>query len=118
MPRLSRGQDIDASVWSGLQALFSAVGEQVAMPQPTEQSNVEVTCHSMKNNLVRFPKPPVAQSEPGPDFEKHHYVFEAPGRRVALDLFTRVTHLTPEPDPPKEPGEAPARPRRTKGSQP
>ena len=75
---------------------------------------------SMKNNLVHFPKPPASQPEPGPDFEKHHYVFEAPGRRVALDLFTRVTHLTPTPDPPpKEPEAAPVRrPRRTKGKQP
>jgi hypothetical protein len=53
----------------------------------------------MKNNLVRFPKLPGTQSEPGPDFEKHHYVLEAPGRRVALDLFTRVVDLTSQPDP-------------------
>ena len=73
---------------------------------------------SMKNNLVHFPKPPASQPEPGPDFKKHHFVLEAPGRRVALDLFTRVTHLTPQPDPPKEPDAAPApRPRRTKGRQ-
>jgi len=53
----------------------------------------------MKTNLVRFPKAPDSQPEPGRDFEKHHYVIEAPGRRVALDLFTRVTDLTPKPDP-------------------
>ena len=74
---------------------------------------------SMKNNLVHFPKPPDPQPEPGPDFKKHHFVLEAQGRRVALDLFTRVTHLTPQPDPPKEPDEAPARrSRRTKEKQP
>jgi len=53
----------------------------------------------MKNNLVRLPKPPDSQSEPGSDFEEHHFVLEAPGRRVALDLFTRVVDLTSQPDP-------------------
>ena len=74
----------------------------------------------MKNNLVRFPKAPDSQPEPGPDFEKHHYLLEAPGRRVALDLFTRVTDLTPKPDPAlNEPAAAPVRrSRRTKGKQP
>jgi len=76
-------------------------------------------CQTMKNNLVRFPKLPDPQPEPGPDFEKHHYVLEAPGRRIALDLFTRVTQLAPQPDPPKEPDASPVpRPRRTKGRQP
>ena len=77
-------------------------------------------CQTMKNNLVPFPKPPDLQREPGPDFEKHHYVLEAPGRRIALDLFTRVSNLTPTSDPPpKEPEAAPVRRlRRTKGKQP
>ena len=63
----------------------------------------------MKNNLVRFPKPPDSQPEPGPDFEKHHYVIEAPGRRVALDLYTRVTDLTSKADPALKPASATAR---------
>ena len=63
----------------------------------------------MKNNLVRFPKPPDSQPEPGPDFEKHHYVIEAPGRRVALDLYTRVTDLTSKADSALKPASATAR---------
>jgi hypothetical protein len=70
----------------------------------------------MKNNLVRIPKPPDSQSELGPDFEEHHFVLEAPGRRVALDLFTRVVDLTTKPDPArKEPAPLPVAKRRTRG---
>jgi len=60
----------------------------------------------MKNNLVRFPSH-LSRNPSRADFEKHHYVFEAPGRRIALDLFTRVTHLTRPTHPPKEPTQRP-----------
>ena len=99
---------------------YLTAGEDVAMSSlQTENQRGEVMCQTMKDNLVPFPKPPDSQPEPGPDFEKHHYVLEAPGRRVALDLFTCVTDLTPKPHPAlNEPEAAPVRrSRRTKGKQ-
>ncbi|HEY1860501.1 MAG TPA: hypothetical protein VGG61_09120 [Gemmataceae bacterium] len=59
--------------------------------------------------LVTLPKPPAPPSEPGADFEKHHFLLEAPGRRVALDLFTRVTDITPKRVPSTAPKSVPRR---------
>jgi hypothetical protein len=101
-----------------LQAPFFANGEDVAMPVRGYQWAERGSVSSMKNNLVRFPKLPDPHPEPGSDFERHHFVFEAPGRRVALDLFARVVDLTAKPPDPArtEPAPSPAaQKRRTRG---
>ncbi len=63
-------------------------------------------------NLIRFPNPPVPDSNPGPDFKKHHFVLEARGQRIALDLYSRVTDLT-VPKPLDPTGPKPRRPKST-----
>ena len=65
-------------------------------------------------NLILFPQPPVSDSNPGPDFQKHHFVLQAPGRRVALDLYSRVTDLSRPNVPDQETSKA-RRPKPTVG---
>jgi hypothetical protein len=52
--------------------------------------------------VILFPYPPVSDSNPGIDFQKHHFVLKAPGQRVALDLYSRVTDLTRRNSPDQE----------------
>jgi len=47
--------------------------------------------------VILFPNPPISDSNPGPGFQKHHFVLKASGKRVALDLYSRVTSLVPKP---------------------